>query len=130
MRRERRFLQIFKLIFILYFRLPFNWKTPLGYSIAFCAQSVTVFYTCFSVSSVVSFLIGSCWMLTTIVEDIANDFSFLNERQSQDEKRKSIKRHFLNIVQLYSDANQLSLSRKPIQCSNKNNMNFALDSSK
>lgn len=95
-------------------RLPFNWRTPLGYLVALFAQFTGSFAVLFSALTVFSFLVGSCWLFYTISRDINQDLKCLKCKKSSDGNDRSLKIHFYHIVQVYLDAKQLSSYSKKI----------------
>lgn len=93
--------------FIDFSRLPFDWKTPFGYSLAWFAQAVAAHSTVLHLNLVVSFLIGSCYFVISILKDIAKDFATLNSTKTSDINHREMTGHFCNIVQFHTDARQL-----------------------
>lgn len=76
---------------------------------ALIGQCVATFFIVLFCSTSLSFLIGSCWMLMTFVEDIANEFSSLRrETKTSDGRTKTLKHQLSDIVQFYADVKQLS----------------------
>lgn len=84
------------------FRLPFNWRTPVGYMVALLGQWAAAVCTLFGGTTAISFLVGSCWLFITILDDITNDLNKLNGRN-----RKKLQ-HFREIIVCYADVKQLS----------------------
>lgn len=89
-------------------RMPFNWKTPFGYCITMLIQSTDVYYSGLCGLPIVCFLIGGCYLLKTIVNDITNDLFRLNTVQKSEKDRINTKILFCNIIQNFSDTKQLS----------------------
>lgn len=91
--------------------MPFNWKTPYGYFIAYVIVSCAAYCTFYCAYWVLCFLIGSCWLFVTIAEDITNDLKQLNineDKVSHESRQKLQRRIIINIVRLHVDATQLS----------------------
>lgn len=88
-------------------RLPFDWKTPLGYLVAYFIVSVAAFCTFNCAYLFCCFLIGSCWLSVTMVTDITSDLDALNVSQITHDTRQKLTRCIINIVQFHSDAKQL-----------------------
>lgn len=55
-----------------------------------------------------SFLIGSCWIIIVCIKDISNDLSFLKPDEISNKSAADLKEPFCNIVKLYSDVKELS----------------------
>lgn len=94
----------------LYFRLPFNWKTPLGYVIAnFIGYSVGFLGHC-TVAVITIFTASSFWMLRLVIIDVTNDLPILNTiiNLLEDKTNKLIKNHFYKIAQGFFNAKKLS----------------------
>lgn len=89
-------------------RIPFDWKTPQGYLIVFIDQCAACYFLCLSCTSIMCFAIGTCMMITSILRDIANDLSLLNEPIIFNARRNKIAQQFYDIIQLHCDAKQLS----------------------
>lgn len=90
-------------------RLPFNWKTfPIGYSIAFCFEYVNFSFILQIAACVLCFLTGSYLMLTAIIDDIENELETLNENYKANQTDKTFSKQFHEIIQIHSDAKQLS----------------------
>lgn len=91
-------------------RLPFDWKTPLGYSIALVLQAIGTY--CTSVCGVPSLcsMIGCCCLLATFVEDITNDLANFetNDMFEASLHRNEIVEHFKNAVKSFVAVKQLS----------------------
>lgn len=89
------------------FRLPFNWKTPTAYLIAVSAQSIPIYCTLFCAQSVICFLIGSCWLIDSIVNDIASDLPQLNVGGASNRNENT--KRLCCIVEFFMNAKQLSV---------------------
>lgn len=89
-------------------RIPFDWKTPQGYLIVFIDQCAACYFLCLSCTSIMCFAIGTCMMITSILRDIANDLSLLNEPIIFNARRNKMAQQFYDIIQLHCDAKQLS----------------------
>lgn len=92
--------------------MPFNWKTPFGYLIAFSLESIEVSFECLFGSMLNSFFIGSCFLLRTCVKDITTDLDSLNVREKKTTNRdwaKKIKAVLCDAVQDHSKLKQFSI---------------------
>lgn len=90
--------------FVLYFlfsRLPFDWKTPCGYSAA--TYSLVI-----SIVPIALFFVGAFILFITFIKDITNDVNNLKKltKKSQKTERMQLFRH---IVKDFSDLKQLSV---------------------
>lgn len=104
----------FKLVILLYgliWRLPFNWKTPLGYPIAFSYLFISGYPVFFHLIPVLSFGIGSIRLFISMIDDILNDLRLLNEMNQKVSTTKNcqqMKTLFTKIIIDFSDVKQLS----------------------
>lgn len=60
-------------------RFGFDWHNPIGYVAAFSIQVVFAMYALCELLFQTNFLIGSCWMLVSLVEDITSELQTLNK---------------------------------------------------
>lgn len=96
-------------------RLPFNWRTPLGYSFVLFYIYVLSASGVLAVGVVMVFFFGSCILLKSFIEDITNDLTIFKRYKTKREKRI-----FYNIIQAYTDIKQFST-----QFLQKNKINFS-----
>lgn len=93
-------------------RLPFDWKTPLGYLATLSLEFIGAFYTAMFLVAIACFLVGSCWLLISFIEDITSDLSLLTENNETSDGTSDgtsdVIVRFYEIVQFYSDVEQLS----------------------
>lgn len=91
-------------------RLPFNWKTPLGYSIAIAFEGATLHSVTLGFTPIFCIFLGSAWLEIAFIEDIANDLAEVNSSidASNGNKRRDLTERFCYIIRFYSDAKQLS----------------------
>lgn len=89
-------------------RFPFNWKTPFRFFIALLVQSASLFAILFGITPLMCFLIGTCYLIVTIVEDITNELAPLNADEVLNRHERELTEHLSKIVQLHADAKQLS----------------------
>lgn len=105
-------------------RLPFNWKTPFGYVIAMIIFAEVTFYIlCCGVIGV-CLLFGSCWLIQSIVQDIAHDMNALDvPKKKWQQNRMEMRIMFNNLIDDFSHAKELSGKRaNTLSCSvSKNN---------
>lgn len=72
-------------IFIV-FRLPFEWKNPSTFLIAYFIQFPTVYYLILTAGCSLNVLIVSCIILIAFVKDIKNDLEYLKENKLDETK--------------------------------------------
>lgn len=90
-------------------RTPFNWRSPIGYTIAFLIETIATSLTCL-VSAPYHYLItGSCYGLAYLVKNITNEVHELKmDDISLNDNRKKFKVTFCRIVERISAVKQLS----------------------
>lgn len=84
-------------------RQPFDFRTPIGYLIAFLVEFVPNFYLLQFASCHSSFLVGSCLIIMEIVKDVNNEY-----RSIRSAKKTEIKAKMSKFVQFHANAMQLS----------------------
>lgn len=85
---------------------PFDWKTPVGYLVAWFSQ-FTAFCAAFSISIPnISFFFGSCWLFIFVADDITKDLSTFNAGKVKNGNRVVKLKRFCDIIQVYTDAKQ------------------------
>lgn len=97
-----------------WFRLPFDWKTPLGYSAAGFLQFAAGSATFLIAIPNVSFFCSSCWLFIFVADDITNDLMAFNRVKAKKENLVPKLKRFCEIIQIHSDAKQYA-TRKPFQ---------------
>lgn len=95
---------------ILLLRLPFNSKTLFGYMCCYVFQAVGNFCICFTTVPTNVFIIGTCLLINSFVDDIKEDLSKLKVTKPSTgaAKDKELRENFAYIVQTYSSIKQLS----------------------
>lgn len=90
-------------------RFPFNWKTPLGYLIAFSSQCLQAYATISSLLPMICYLAGSCWLLVHFARDSTHDLSLftINSSPNKDAEGR-MKEQFCNIIKFHGDLIELS----------------------
>lgn len=87
-------------------RLPYNWKTPLGYLITLVFQAVAAISTFLSFIPTICLLCGSCFLIIAFVDDISNDLDILNNIDGGGMSRpchRIVKERFCNTIQFHTD---------------------------
>lgn len=90
-------------------RLPYDWKTPLGYSLAMLEQSIAAYSSCASVVSMGSFFIGCCWLIISFVKDITNELNLLNDNATSGQSDGKLLMDFIKVVKRHANVKQLSI---------------------
>lgn len=85
-----------------------NLKAWPGYSVAFIIESFGGLAASISPMPYLTILIGSCWILASITEDITNDLFQLNMSTLSERNQHEIHVKFCKISKRLSDAKQLS----------------------
>lgn len=97
---------------ITFCRLPFNWKTPLGFLIAICFEYYNTYFGGVFLFSIACFLVGACFLLKLFIEDITNDlrlgFSTVDVAPTN-ENMQNFRRILRNIVQDISHVKKFSM---------------------
>lgn len=96
-------------------RYPFNEQTLLGYPIALLMQCSAAFCVFVCYVPIVCLFVGSCWLISSFVEDLTTELSqhFNVDEQfwqnSATSKPADITNHFIQIIKFHVDAKKLSL---------------------
>lgn len=99
-----------KNLFSLNRRLPYNWRTPLGYLVTLIIQTVASLSCILSIVPAICLLVGLCWLIISFVEDVTNDLNALNIGQNTERSRRIMKERFCSIIQLHMELKQLSIA--------------------
>lgn len=92
-------------------RVPFSWKTPYGYFFTLIFAAIDCYSTTSACSATVIIIIGSTWVLITIAEDVTNSLIHLSTIIDSSHTRESqIYEQFYNIVELFSNLKELSIT--------------------
>lgn len=96
--------------FVFNSRLPFNWKTPVGYFVALLMQCIEILYMTSAGVPVLCFLFHSCQLMEAFVQDISEGISHLNINKptSADRSQSQIAAIFIDFVENISTVKQLS----------------------
>lgn len=90
--------------------MPFDWKTPYGYCIAFLIQCVDVYALLLNSFPSLVMLIGSCWLLNGMCDDIKSDISILNTNKIiLNGNLGNAVRHLRNVIREFLTVKQLSV---------------------
>lgn len=96
------FFSLFKKI-----RLPFDWKTPFGFTVALLSQIVGGCATFSILLPAFSFMIGSCVLFIFVADDITKDLAVFNSGKVAKKNRVPRLKRFCAIIEIHSDARQL-----------------------
>lgn len=99
------------MFFFCLFSLPFDWKTPIGYSLAIFSFCIATYVLTSGIVPIVCFFIGSSELFMSFNRDLTSDVKQLNKlgrRSTNDENHREIQQFFVNIVVNFSTLKQLS----------------------
>lgn len=84
---------------------PFDWKTPLGYLVAFVSEYAWSLSAASVCMQIFVFIFGTSYFFITFANDIAKDLAGLNmsARPSDGHREAKILKRFCEIVHIYSD---------------------------
>lgn len=86
-------------------RWPFDWRTPLGYLVAYPAQCVGNIYIAYIYVDFLNLYFGSCWLFYFIAKDIVKDLVAFNTVMEQSKKTHAVlMERFCNMVQVFMNA--------------------------
>lgn len=89
-------------IFLVKFRLPFEWNTPFAYLIAFSIQTASYYCCCSCSVSCLILLVGSGDTLQTLSKDVKNELHALNEAKKTDNPME-FKQKMYTIIELLAN---------------------------
>lgn len=84
-------------------RMPFNVKTPSGYLIAFLDEFICDIAGTLTYVPLITFIFGSCWLITSFINDISNDLSSIEASNISSKTVADLKKAFRKIIDLYSN---------------------------
>lgn len=90
----------------LWIRLPFDWKTPLGYLLVSVAQLGSSYFVIQIAILLMAFFVTSCWTLTTTIDDIKEQINNLNEIARSKGNVKSLKGKLCEFITFDVNARQ------------------------
>lgn len=88
-------------------RAPFNWRSPIGYTIVFLIEFIGSYLTCLIGVPFHSLYTGSCYGFVFLVKDITNELPNL-KMDHLDANCQNFRALLYKIVQRISDLKQLS----------------------
>lgn len=80
----------------------------MGYLIAFCIEYAGMCAEVCALTPLLGFFIGMCWIVIALARDLTDQLTHLSYHGHSDQKLTKLKANFNQILQLYSDARQLS----------------------
>lgn len=109
--KVEREVQNFLVLFLQFLRWPFDWKTPLGYLVAWSGEfagfeaGVIIAVPCFNI------IFGSSWLFIIIADDITNGVAAFNNSvkilvKDKLNERVQLMKRFCDITRNYSDTKQ------------------------
>lgn len=97
----------------IFFRLPFNWRTPIGYSVAFLLPLISTFAIDYSILPTACFTIGSYLLIRAVLKIIRNKIQISCGAIKND---KEMKEFFVDVITDISDVKELSPNSIEILC--------------
>lgn len=91
-----------------FLRLPFDWKTPYGYMIAFFIEFGTFYYILVISACYLSFLSGACETLISFAVDLKSEINGLNGNLEMNDNSMNIHRRVFDIVEFHSTLMQFT----------------------
>lgn len=89
--------------------LPFDWRTPLGYIVAWSCQTAAGLSICAGVI-VFGLMFASSWIFVIIADDITQELATFNDDVKKPIKKLKdlveIKQQFCDVIQIYADAKE------------------------
>ena len=99
-------------------RFPFDDKNLLGYSIAFVLEYVMLAYLIFFIMCIISFGIGSYYLVISLTNDLKGQLDLINEHLQTKRNRLQAIKEMYEFIQFDSDTKQLSIEiRIEVICS-------------
>ena len=83
--------------------MSFNWKIPSGYLVAFFDEMIADTVGGLTYVPLISFFIGSCWIIISIIKDIMTDLRFLEVNNGSNKCVAELKKSFCKIIKFYAD---------------------------
>lgn len=102
---SQKFAEIF--IFFIFVRLPFEWRTPFGYLIAYFIQFPCAYFQMLVAACSLNILIGSCRILMSFVKDIENDLYSFNKNTETKLNRAELKVQLNEFIEFHVKIKQL-----------------------
>lgn len=92
---------------IIFARLPFSWKTLIGYTVYFTVETLSMYAIVYSILPVACFAIGSYLLVSAVIKVITNDFHILCGKISTGSSIEMTEL-FCNMVEDMSEIKELS----------------------
>lgn len=96
-------------------RFPFNWRTPVGYSVAFFIQYAVVLQYARVGTCVATFIAGAFWLMISLAKDLKRDLLRVNYIIRDDRSLSKAMDGFAGLIELHINAKQLGF-RKISRC--------------
>lgn len=96
------------IVFVRNFRMPFNWKTPIGYLVTFSYEYLSIFYVGIFCACNLLFPASFCWLISTFILDIQSELSDLNENYEMSGNSVQLNEKLCRFIELHQIAKQFS----------------------
>ena len=89
--------------------MPFEWRTPIGYIVAWAAQFVGCLAIMLACISYYGFIYASCWFFISIAQYITTDLTAVQSVKihNGNENGAEMRERFYDIIKIYSNAKEL-----------------------
>lgn len=92
-----------------FLRLPFDWQTPMGYSLAIALLYIFIFNAAFAAIPLIVSAIGVSFILISLTKDITNELAAINRSARRIKRNPSqIVKQFTRLVKIHSHSMQLT----------------------
>lgn len=85
---------------------PFDWKTPLGYFLAWFVQSAGLVMSILLLNKLPNKFFGPCWLSIVMADDNTKDLAAFNKDVEANANRLAWMKRFREIIQLYSEGKE------------------------
>lgn len=93
-------------------RFPFDTKNPIGYLIATILQLVAMSHQACYIACFLALALGAFLFSSTLMEDVTGEINAINDDLRTKKSECHILQKFSALIQLHSDAKQLSVTAK------------------
>lgn len=84
----------------------FDWKTPLGYIVAWFFQCTGATSAHLAIVPVSILIVASSWLFVTIADEMTQELAAFNNDVKKPHGHVGMKRQFCEIIQIHSDAKE------------------------
>lgn len=88
--------------------MPFEWRNPIGFTVAICFEYVLITYVCFTAMTTVSIGIAFYLHEISLTKDLKSILRLIDENAKIRKNRRILYTQFIEFVDLHSATKQLS----------------------